>query len=406
VLNFAFATGIENSAPRIAGGKRVDELESCGFYRHWRTDFAIVKELGIQFLRYGPPLHRTWLGDGRYDWEFADMTMAELHRLRIFPIVDLCHFGIPDWLGDFQNPDFPELFGRYAQDFALRYPWVQLYTPVNEIFVCARFSAALGWWNEQLKAERPFFIALKHLTKANVLAIHKILEVTPDAIFIQSESTEQFHPDCPEAEPFAEAYNSARFLSLDLSYGRQVNTVSYVRLRENGMSAEEYDWFMQHGVRRRCVMGNDYYHTNEHWVDRHGVPTSAGEIVGYAEITRQYFGRYRLPIMHTETNLDEGPTGYEAEEWLSKQWANVMQLRRAGLPVIGFTWYSLTDQVDWDCSLRFDRGTVNPRGLYDLDRNPRAVGRAFKRLVESWSDTLAARSIALTLPLRPFSDDA
>ena len=28
----------------------------------------------------------------------------------------------------------------------------------------------------------------------------------------------------------------------------------------------------------------------------------AGEIFGYYVITRQYYERYRLPVMHTETN--------------------------------------------------------------------------------------------------------
>jgi beta-glucosidase/6-phospho-beta-glucosidase/beta-galactosidase len=65
---FMFATGIENSAPTIQGWRvRVDEMEKCGHYEHWRTDFELVQELGIRFLRYGPPLHRTFLGPARMD---------------------------------------------------------------------------------------------------------------------------------------------------------------------------------------------------------------------------------------------------------------------------------------------------------------------------------------------------
>jgi hypothetical protein len=57
--DFMFATGIENSIPMIQNGRvRVDEMESCGHYRHWRTDFELLAELGIDFLRYGPPLQR------------------------------------------------------------------------------------------------------------------------------------------------------------------------------------------------------------------------------------------------------------------------------------------------------------------------------------------------------------
>ena len=150
---------------------RVDEMEKCGHYEHWRTDFELVEDLDIHFLRYGPPIHRTWLGHGRYDWEFADLTFDYLKSLDIMPIVDLCHFGVPDWIGDFQNPDFPALFAEYACAFAERYPWVQLYTPVNEMFICALFSARYGWWNEQLQSDMAFVTALKHIVKANVLAM-------------------------------------------------------------------------------------------------------------------------------------------------------------------------------------------------------------------------------------------
>ena len=85
--------------------------------------------------------------------------------------------------------------------------------------------------------------------------------------------------------------------------------------------------------------------------------------------------------------------------WLWKEWANVLRIRNAGIPVLGFTWYSLTDQVDWDVALREDRGTVNPLGLYTLDRKPRAVGKAYKKLVANWSSVLATQSACLTLPV-------
>ena len=193
-VGFMFATGIESSAPTIrAGSLRRDEFELCGHYERWQEDFELVLELGIRFLRYGPPLHRTFVGADCFDWSFADVTFEGLRQRRLIPIADLCHFGVPDFIGDFQNPDFPELFARYARAFALRFPWVQLYTPINEMYICALFSAKYGWWNEQRTDDRSFVRALKHIVLANVLAMHAILDVRRDAIFIQSESSEYFH---------------------------------------------------------------------------------------------------------------------------------------------------------------------------------------------------------------------
>ena len=395
---FLFATGIENSYPVVTGrdGRdlRVDEMAKAAHYDRWREDFELVKELGLEYLRYGPPYYKTHLGPGRYDWSFADETFAELRRLGITPIADLCHFGVPDWIGDFQNPDFPELFAAYAQAFTDRFPWVRYYTPINEIFIAARFSAQLGWWNERLTGERPFVTALKHLCKANVMAEHAILREFPAAVFIQSESTEYFHPSGPEAVSRAEFLNQKRFLSLDLNYGHEVTSGMYEYLLDHGMTRDEYHWFLDNamGAKQHCVMGNDYYVTNEHLVHADGSMEPAGEVFGYYIITRQYYERYHLPVMHTETNLSDPE---RAPAWLWKEWASMLRLKQDGVPIIGFTWYSLIDQVDWDTALREDNGRVNPLGLYDIDRNIRPVGQAYKKLVDQWRDILPVESVCL-----------
>ncbi len=403
MARFMFSTGIENSSPTIDhGGKRVDEMASCRHYEFWREDFALVEDLGVKTLRYGVPLYKTFLGPDRFDWEFSDLAFDELKKRRIIPIADLCHFGVPDWIGNFQNPDFPELFAAYAKAFAQRFPWVQLYTPVNEMFVCATYSAAYGWWNEQLRSDRGFVTALKHIVKANVRAMHEILSVRPDAIFVQSESSEYNHADNPAAIASAEYLNERRFLSLDLNYGARVNSEMYRFLRDNGVTDEEYDFFMREHLKSHCIMGNDYYERNEHSVDEWGKTAASGEIFGYNEITRQYYDRYCLPVMHTETNFCEGPRGDEAVRWLKKEWSNVLRVRNSGMPIVGFTWYSLTDQIDWDIALREDRGHVNPLGLYDLDRNPRAVGKAYKQMIKDWREVLPAQSVCLTVPIAEY----
>ena len=395
-----FATGIENSIPTIDDGRtRVDQMESCGHYRHWRTDFDLVEDLGIRFLRYGPPLHTTLIGPGRYDWEFADATFQDLFRRDLVPIVDLCHFGVPDWIGDFQNPDFPAQFATYARAFATRFPWVQLYTPVNEMFICAQFSAKFGWWNEQGRTDRTFVTALNHIVRANILAMMAILEVRPDAIFIQSESSEYFHAESPKAIKPAEIENSRRFLSLDLNYGHRVDSEMFEYLMDNGMPLEDYHFFLGNSLRHHCILGNDYYWTNEHRVASDGSSRASGEVFGYSEITHQYYQRYRLPVMHTETNLVEGPNGDEAVNWLWKEWANVLRVRNDGVPTVGFTWYSLTDQTDWDTALRQKNDRVHPVGLYDLNRQIRAVGRCYKQLIEDWREILPTQSMCLNVPI-------
>ena len=394
-----FATGIENSSPTIKNGRRIDELEKCGHYDRWQEDFALVEQLGLRFLRYGVPLYRAYIGPDRFDWSFADEAFRDLHRRDIVPIADLCHFGVPDWIGNFQNPDFPALFAGYARAFARRFPWVQLFTPINEMYICALFSARYGWWNEQLHSDTDFVTSLKHIVKANVLAMEAILDERPDAIFIQSESTEYYHAENPDAIQPAEIMNSERFLSLDLNYGRRIDSEMYEYVMDNGMTREEYHFFLDNNLKHHSIMGNDYYITNEHRVRRDGTTSPSGEVFGYYEITWQYYDRYKLPVMHTETNAAEGPNGDEGTQWLWKEWANVLRVRNNGIPIVGFTWYSLTDQVDWDTALREENNRVHPVGLFDLDRKIRPVGHAYKKLIEDWRAVLPTQSICLRVPV-------
>jgi hypothetical protein len=196
---FMFATGIECSYPTLDGGRwRVDEMAACGHYRYWRRDLELVHALGIRYLRYGPPLHEIYLGPGRYDWSFMDAVAAEMRRLGIRPIIDFCHFGVPDWLENFQNPKVPEALADYAGAFAERYPWVRHYTPVNEMYVCARLSALEGLWNEQCKDEKSFVTAARHLARAAVLVTQKVRHHRPDAIFVNNESSEYYQACCPD----------------------------------------------------------------------------------------------------------------------------------------------------------------------------------------------------------------
>jgi beta-glucosidase/6-phospho-beta-glucosidase/beta-galactosidase len=59
----------------------------------------------------------------------------------------------------------------------------------------------------------------------------------------------------------------------------------------------------------------------------------------------------------------------------------VQALMASGVPIRGFTWYSLTDQIDWQYGLRHERNDLHPVGLYDLDRHMRPVGAAYRRVI-------------------------
>jgi beta-glucosidase/6-phospho-beta-glucosidase/beta-galactosidase len=265
------------------------------------------------------------------------------------------------------------------------------------MYVCAKLSALEGLWNEQCRDERAFVTAVRHLAKANVLMMQATASERPDAVFVNSESGEFYQPCCPDPDVrrIAAFENERRFLPLDLIYAHPVHENMRAYLHQHGMPPEEYAWFMQQDVRRRSILGVDYYEWNEKLIDSTGHAQALGELFGWYAIAGQYYHRYRRPMMHTETNRMDAREG---PRWLWRQWHNVQLIRQTGVPVVGFTWYSLTDQVDWDIALREPLGNVNPVGLFDLNRNPRTVGLAYQHLVRLFaSDLSEATSIEAVL---------
>jgi beta-glucosidase/6-phospho-beta-glucosidase/beta-galactosidase len=292
--NFMFATGIECSYPTINQGKtRRDQLAECGHYTHWRKDLQLVKDLGLKVLRYGLPYYSVHAGPGKYDWSFADEVMGEMKKLKITPILDLMHFGLPDWLGDFQNHELPAHFADYADAVSKRYPWVRFYTPVNEMYITARASAKDGIWNEQLKSDKAFVTAMKHVAAACILAISRIARNRPDCVIVQSETAEFIHDLRAVPSEEIKLQNKLRFLSLDLLYAHAPDADVCLYLMDNGLSRKEYNWFMTNSLPCYQVMGNDYYGRNEKIALPDGSMCEATDVMGWYQITRKYYDRYK-----------------------------------------------------------------------------------------------------------------
>jgi beta-glucosidase/6-phospho-beta-glucosidase/beta-galactosidase len=129
------------------------------------------------------------------------------------------------------------------------------------------------------------------------------------------------------------------------------------------------------------VLGIDYYGRNEHIVTPSGRRVLVEDVLGLYAMGSEYYQRYRRPLMHTETNVLSAD---DAPRWLWKQWMNVVRLERDSVPILGFTWYSLVDQVDWDIALAEKRGKVNGCGLFNLERRPNPVAAEYKALIQEF----------------------
>src|SRR4051794_24007618 len=74
---FVVATGIECSAPTIAGGVRQDELLKTGHWERYAQDFSVASSFGIRYVRWGVPFHVVARSDNPrdFDWRWTDAAL-------------------------------------------------------------------------------------------------------------------------------------------------------------------------------------------------------------------------------------------------------------------------------------------------------------------------------------------
>jgi beta-glucosidase/6-phospho-beta-glucosidase/beta-galactosidase len=379
---FVVATGIECSAPVIAGGVRMDELVKTGHWERYAEDFALIESFGIRFVRYGLPFHVVARSDdpADFDWTWTDAALASLREHGIEPIVDLLHFGLPDDIAAVGDPRLAPRHERFVAAVVARYPWLRYYTPVNEPLITAMFSAREGLWNERARDDTSFVAALGQVVTCAIRGMEIIREARPDAIFIQSDSCSSYLPVRPEAEERATFLRELGFVAWDVTYGRDLTSAIRDFLVTNGMPEAQLAWFAEHASAAGCIVGHDYYRGTEFLVDVRGRPRRAGaRRVGYLQLAREHGARYGLPYMLSETNI----AGNLAPGWLTEMWNAAVELRAQGEPIRGVCWYGFVDHVDWDSALTRNDGRVNHCGLVGLDRSPHRVGRMYAELAHA-----------------------
>ena len=147
--------GIECTVNRVHD-QYFSQLERNGHDRRIE-DLEAIASLGVRALRY-PLLWERTAPDGpsSADWSWPDARLARLRALGVEPIAGLVHHGSgPRWTS-LVHGGFAEALAAYAGAVAQRYPWLELYTPVNEPLTTARFSALYGVWYPHHQDERSF----------------------------------------------------------------------------------------------------------------------------------------------------------------------------------------------------------------------------------------------------------
>ena len=379
--------GLECTIARIGDAYR-DETAETG-HASRQSDLDAIRRLGIKTLRY-PVLWESIAPDDldRPDWSWHDLRLARLKELGIRPIAGLLHHGSGPKYTDLLDPGFPRLFARFARSVAERYPWIELFTPINEPLTTARFSGLYGHWYPHARDEASFLRALVNQCLGIVLSMQEIRRVIPNARLVQTEDLGKVF-STPLLRYQADFENERRWLSLDLLCGRVGREHRFHQpLLAAGIGEDELALLRE----EPClpdIMGINHYLTSDRYLDqrrgRYPPPSHGGNgRHSYADVEavrvalparelgpearlREAWERYRLPLAVTEAH--HGCTREEQLRWLSQVWSAAERLRATGIDMRAVTVWALYGSMDWNSLLTRRDGFYEP-GAFDSRSNP------------------------------------
>ena len=395
--------GIECTVNRV-GGQWYDQLELSG-HASRIDDIDRIASLGIRTLRY-PLLWERIAPElaGSENWSWADARMRRLKDHEIEPVVGLVHHGSGPSHTSLLDPGFAAKLAQYARSVAERYPHIRYVTPINEPLTTARFSTLYGHWFPHEKSAGAFATALLNQCVAIRRSFQTMREVIPGLQLVQTEDLGRVR--CTPALQYqADFENERRWLTYDLLCGR----VDETHPLWNYLAVDRHTRAMLHSL---CdepssphIIGVNYYVTSERFLDeRHALYDAVGGngrhlyadvdavralpdgIAGHAEILKEVWQRYRIPVALTEVHL--GCTREHQMRWLHDAWTGAMEARASGADVRAVTAWALFGSFGWDSlvtrppfnyeSGAFDMRSGAPRetGLGRLIRTIASTGQA------------------------------
>jgi beta-glucosidase len=397
---FLWATGIENTvitAPWPGTGRILDEYALTEHYNRWREDLGLMAELGVRTVRYGIPWHRINPQPGRWDWDWADGCLEHLLELGIDPIVDLLHYGLPEWLdGAFLSPDFPSRLADYASRLAERYRGrIRWYTPLNEPRITAWYCGKLGWWPPCRCGWRGFVAVMLAICRGICMTVTALRAVDREIVDVHVDATDVYNSNDPSLDETIALRRALVYLALDLVTGRvDENHELHAWLLKHGASASDFSWFQDNAVRDPSVIGINLYPMFTNKVlsrSAHGLrtrmPYGSADLVTI--LGEGYWRRYERPVMITETASSGSLARRQA--WLHGSVAAVRGLRERGIGMIGYTWWPLFALVGW-AYRQGDKAAgeyLVQMGLWDLAAGSDGLERVRTSLVDQYRQLVA-----------------
>ena len=329
--------------------------KSADFRGHMDADLDRAKGMGLTCFRTSIEWARLEPEEGKID----PKEVAYVHRLLqgirkrgMAPVIALHHFATPRWamrdegagLPGWENPKIVERYARYvafvAKEFGAEIDW---YITFNEPATLIGGAYLLGWTVPHRTGPISTYRATTNILAAHVEAYRLIHQHDARAMVSIAEYNALF-PLGSTGVYYMPSHILPFVFDKDRAWdGRErLRHLDYVALHYYGaVDAEAASAFpvqpWKWGVRPEHL----------------------------TRIVRTYHETFRLPILIAENgfatrNGEAREDGWTRESYLVAHVKELQQLRAEGIPLIGYMYWTLTDNYEW--------GSFDPRfGLYGVD---------------------------------------
>ena len=383
-------------------GDGTDAERATDFLHRYDEDFAWAQILGLNSFRISLAWERIEPREGIFDPGAIEIYRRMIRAMRargLEPVVTLQHFTLPGWLADqggLLSPRLPRLFAEYARyavsELSDSPAGVKIWLTTNEPMVMILGGYAGGGFppghNNILEAERAAGnLAVAHLeavrairalgrTDLQVSLAHHWLAVAPRNPRNWGDRFYSHQAD--------EVFNH-QFIDAVMTGVIRFGVAPFIRIQKRvplpagkpGLDFLDLNYY------RRALIRSQLLPPFFTYVAGPGPQNDLGWETypqGLADALTTAYGRWHLPILITENGIADA-TDAQRPQYLASHLEALLQAKVAGVPVLGYVHWSLTDNFEWA------QGEKARFGLMEIDystgeRKPRASFLEYGRLIQ------------------------
>lgn len=360
--------------------------QACRHYQLYKEDFALASQLSHNVHRLSVEWSRIEPEEGRFREEEINHyreVILSLKQLNIEPIVTLHHFTSPLWLAKLSGWD-----NRKIEGYFLRYvekvvgalcDKVDYWVTINEPMVYTYYSYIMGSWPPQEKSFLKAKKVIDNMANSHIKAyglIHDIYsrkKLSSPSVSI-AHNMQAFVPCNPALKNRFAVYLRDKIFNRDfIERLIRNNTLDFIGVNYYTRGLIEVEgWGLNNLLMDVCKKGHDPLKKNTMGWDIY--PRGIHDLLLKLK-------KYNLPVFILENGIcvDDDNTRWE---YIYEHLKNVHLAIEQGVKVLGYIYWSLLDNFEWD------KGFIPRFGLIEVDyhtykRTIRESARKFSLVCKS-----------------------